>query len=74
MGGIMTEEEWKAGYYNSKCKRCGKAGSWFGDVCNTCVTRETVRYQEDMWAGAVLRRCEEDAEFRERLREALGVK
>ena len=31
------------------------------------------KHKKDRYSDNVLRRCEEDAEFRERLREALGV-
>jgi len=44
-----------------------------GIHCIDCARKILDIRQGNHWANHVLRRCEEDAEFRERLRKALGV-
>lgn len=70
----MTDEEHRASYLKNNCKGCGRKGTWLNDTCMNCMGGIKARQDESMWASAVLRRVETDAEFRERLRKALGVK
>lgn len=58
------------------CRQCGaelRATDYANGPCYSCSMKNMDEQQGNHWADHVLRRCEDDAEFRERLRKALGV-